>query len=154
LRVDNIEQAVGFYTKVFGATQRTPTRAYAGSRAEEVMGGNGTEFRICHLQIGHGIVELFEFVSPKNAQAPIAPFDGRLIHFGIRVRDVAQTLDLAESVGASRLSDIRSIGDAQVVHMYDPDHNVIEITTASIWEIVQIVLRQDWRESPPKNLNS
>jgi catechol 2,3-dioxygenase-like lactoylglutathione lyase family enzyme len=145
LRVANIETSARFYVEGFGARRRTSPRLYEGPAAEVIMGGRrGVRFQVCHIQIGRGLIELFEFLSPLIPPRAIEPFEGRIIHFGIRVTDVGSTLDRLEQIGGRRLSPaIRSIGDIKLIYVADLDDNVIEITDGSMDNIIDTIQKID-----------
>jgi catechol 2,3-dioxygenase-like lactoylglutathione lyase family enzyme len=142
LRVADIERAARFYCEAFDGHLLTRPFTIEGDFAEVVMDGPpGVAFRVCMVGFEEGCLELFEFVEPVHPIAPVHPTRGNLIHFGIKVDDVEATLALVEAAGSRRLwSDINPWGTAKVIYVTDPDRNIVEITDASMEEIVQLTI--------------
>jgi catechol 2,3-dioxygenase-like lactoylglutathione lyase family enzyme len=140
--VSDIERAAHFYLEAFDGHWMVKPFAIAGDFAEVVMDGPpGVSFRVCMIGFAAGCVELFEFVEPVYPIEPVHPTRGNIIHFGIQVDDVEEALRRVEAAGGRRLwPDINPWGTAKVVYVTDPDQNIVEITDASMEEIVQLTL--------------
>ena len=142
LRVSDIDRAARFYIDAFDGHFMAKPFTLAGDFAEVVMDGPpGVSFRVCMIGFDTGCVELFEFIEPVHPIDPVHPTRGNIIHFGIQVDDVDEALRRVEAAGGRRLwPDINPWGTAKVVYVTDPDQNIVEITDASMEEIVQLTL--------------
>lgn len=148
LRVANMERAIDFYASVFGAEQRTGVSVWEGPLAEEIMGGRpGVRFKVCLLRAGRAGIELFEFLAPVVEPKRPNPTEGGLLHFAIQVDDVGATLAAAEAAGGRRVNDPQVFGGIEIVHLYDPDYNPLELLNASIDDLIALVAEQGVRLS-------
>jgi glyoxylase I family protein len=147
LRVGDIERAARFYTDVFGAIRRTHSMLREGARAENVMGTPGVSYKVCHLRLDRGAIELFEFLEPANPTRTIPPAESGLMHFGMQVDDVPAALARVEAAGGKRFwPAIQRHGErGQVVYVTDPDGNVIELVNLPMDEVVEIVIAENPR---------
>jgi predicted enzyme related to lactoylglutathione lyase len=142
LRVSDIDRAARFYLEVFDGRRLTSPFEVGGAFAEMLMEGPpGVRFRVRHIGFDDGIVELFEFLEPALAAGRVHPTEGNLMHFGIRVPDVAEAVARVVRAGGRALFPPTPFGDALVSYCADPDGNVIELTDASIAEIVDTLVR-------------
>ncbi len=142
LRVTDIERAARCYVEAFDGRMLTSPFTIEGDFAEVVMDGPpGVAFRVCMVGFEEGCLELFEFVEPVHPSDPVHPTRGNLIHFGLKVDDVEATLARVEAAGGRRLWDeVNPWRSAKVIYVTDPDRNILEITDASMDEIVRLTL--------------
>jgi catechol 2,3-dioxygenase-like lactoylglutathione lyase family enzyme len=152
LRVSDIERAAKFYIDAFDGHFMVCPFTIAGDFAEVVMDGPpGVSFKVAMVGFAHGCVELFEFVDPVHPIDPVHPTKGNIIHIGIQVDDVAEALARVEAAGGKRLwPDINPWGSANVIYVLDPDQNILEITDASMAEIVRLTLEAFPEADPAK----
>lgn len=134
LRVASLERAGEFYAEVFGARPRGEPFLRAGRVAEEIAcGPPGIRFRMWHLEVEGGLLELIEFEQPRRPPCILHPSEGNIVHLALQVADAGETLRLAEERGGLRVwPDLRSVAGsaARVIYLADPDENVIEAIEA------------------------
>jgi len=140
--VSDIERAAQFYIDAFEGHYVVCPFAIKGDFAEVVMDGPpGVSFKVAMVGFAHGCVELFEFIEPVNPSEPVHPTRGNIIHFGVQVDNVAETLGRVEAAGGRRLwPEINPWGSANVIYVTDPDQNILEVTNASMQEIIRLTL--------------
>jgi catechol 2,3-dioxygenase-like lactoylglutathione lyase family enzyme len=135
LRVASLEAASRFYAEVFGARSRgRPFRRSGRVAAEIACGPPGVSFRMCHLQLDGGLLELIEFEQPRLPPRPLHSSRGNIVHLALQVAAVGETLRLAEARGGLRIwPEPRPVAasNARVIYLADPDENVIEAIEAS-----------------------
>jgi catechol 2,3-dioxygenase-like lactoylglutathione lyase family enzyme len=144
LRVADVERSARFYVDVFGGRLLTRPYLREGPEAEATWGGlAGVSYRICHVALADGAIELFQIVEPRDLPAPRAldPAASQL-HFAIRVDDVAAALAAVERAGGRRLwPEARTIGaGVSVIYVADLDENVIELTESTLEQITDLVV--------------
>lgn len=130
-----MDRGVRFYEDVFNATMLVPPFTVQGAFAEMVTDGpTGVRWRTAILAVETACIELFEFEVPIHAVTRVHPAAGNLIHFGMQVPDVAETLAHAEAVGGRRLwPEILALAPGiQVIYVADPDENVIELLNVDV----------------------
>lgn len=142
LRVGDIDRSVKFYEQAFGARRRTPTFRVDGDFAKMVTNGPvGIAFDVCLLTFDDGTsIELFDYVKPAFPTDLVPPFKANLTHLGVEVDDVDATFQKVLEAGGKRFWDEPiDMADWRVVYVVDPDNNAIEITDASIDDMVKLV---------------
>lgn len=144
LRVSDLDRAARFYIDALEGHWVTRPFVLEGDFAEMVFGGpRGLRYRVCHIGFDEGAVELFEFLEPALPCRPIHPTEGNLLHYGMRVDDVAAALERVEAAGGRRLwPEIAQWGDASVIYVSDLDENVIELTDSSVAHIAELTIAQ------------
>jgi catechol 2,3-dioxygenase-like lactoylglutathione lyase family enzyme len=135
LRVASLERAGSFYAEVFGARPRGEPFLRSGKAAEEIAcGPPGVRFRMCHLEVEGGLLELIEFERPRLPARVFHPSEGNIVHLALQVADAGEALRRAEERGGLRVwPDLRTVAgtEARVIYLADPDENVIEAIEAS-----------------------
>jgi catechol 2,3-dioxygenase-like lactoylglutathione lyase family enzyme len=142
LRVSDLERSIRFYEEAFGAHLQTQPMEYGPPDAGEILDGpEDLTFRVCHLGFDDGTIELFELAEPHRQTEPIPATRGGIIHYAIQVDDVEGALARVEQAGGARLwKELRAITpEGKVVYVTDPDGHVLELTTLSIDEIVDVI---------------
>jgi catechol 2,3-dioxygenase-like lactoylglutathione lyase family enzyme len=136
-RVTDIEEATRFYEDALDASIVADSVLHEGAFAEMVVGGPpGAAFIVRSIRVGEVGIELFEFVSPRHAVAPIHPSVGGVLHLALHVDDVRATVERVEAAGGRNLwPEIVVWGSASGVYVADPDHNVIELLSASFDDV-------------------
>jgi catechol 2,3-dioxygenase-like lactoylglutathione lyase family enzyme len=141
LRVSDIDRAARFYIEAFGGRYLTKPYVMEGEFTETVFNGPpGVRARVCHIGFdGGGGVELFQFLDPVAPIAPVHATAGNILHFGIKVDDVAAALERVEAAGGRRVwPEVTAWGTAEIIYVADPDENVIEVTDATLDELVSL----------------
>ncbi|HEX5712438.1 MAG TPA: VOC family protein [Solirubrobacterales bacterium] len=135
LRVASLERAGAFYSEVFGARPRGAPFLRSGRVAEEIAcGPPGVRFRMGHLELEGGLLELIEFEQPRLPARVFHPSEGNIVHLALQVADAGETLRRAEQRGGLRVwPELRTVAGsaARVIYLADPDENVIEAIEAS-----------------------
>ncbi|QSH39968.1 lactoylglutathione lyase family protein [Lentisphaerota bacterium ZTH] len=142
LSVNDLDQAVEFYTKVFGwyvimpPTEIKSDDSAIGTMCDDVFGDGWGKFKIAHLSTGDGIgVEIFEF---KNQEKPKDNFEywkNGVFHFCIKDPDIEGALQRVIANGGRQRMPIREYYPGEkpyrMVYCEDPFGNVFEIYTHS-----------------------
>ncbi|MDQ8043053.1 MAG: VOC family protein [Solirubrobacteraceae bacterium] len=141
LRVKRIEDAAQFYIDAFDGEWLVKPFLRDGPKAARIMGEpEGVRFRIAHVGVGPGVLELFEFESPQVPFERAAPSTLNLMHFGIQVDDVPASVERVLAAGGHLVwEEIGSVGSKSVMYVSDPDHNVIELMDASISDAIVLI---------------
>ncbi len=142
IRVTDIDRSARFYMDVFDGHWLTLPFVIEGDFAEVVMEGPpGVSFKVCHVGFDDGCVELFEFIEPAYPADPVHPTRGNFIHFGFQVDDVDEALRRVEANGGKRIwPEVNPWGSAKVIYVKDPDGNILELTDASLQQIVDLTI--------------
>lgn len=140
VRVGDIENGARFYIEAFEGRLLTRPFILDGAVAEETTGGPpGVRFKLCHIGLTRGAVELFEFLAPVHEVQTVHPSRGNVIHFALQVVDVAESLRRVEAAGGRRLwAEVSEWETAHFMYVADPYDNVIELLDASSQRIAQI----------------
>ena len=99
-------------------------------RIGRVIGVKGATCKIAHLQLGDGILELFEYANPKgsNKARNINQYDQGLIHIGFEVDNFHNHIKQLEQRGVKLLGEpVEFRPDVWVAYFYGPDREVCEI---------------------------
>ena len=146
VRVGDIDRATRFYVEALDGRVRTSPFVHEGPFAETVMGGTpGARFRVCHIDLPAGTVELFEFLEPKNATGGVAPPVAAQLHFALEVPDVDAALARVEAAGGKRYwPEVVDIGGGgHAVYVTDPDGNIIELIDLSPDALIEVLLERE-----------
>ncbi|KGP90311.1 glyoxalase [Pontibacillus chungwhensis BH030062] len=142
LSVPNIEEAVKFYTEVFGwYVIMEPSPVYnddtpVGQMCRDVFGNDWEEFRIAHLSTGDRIgVELFEFGNNETPEDNFEYWKTGIFHFCIQDPNIEEMVETIKSYGGKQRMPIREYYPDEkpykMVYVEDPFGNVFEIYTHS-----------------------
>ena len=99
-------------------------------RIGRVIGVKDAACKIAHLELGDGILELFEYTNPKgeNKAKDMNQFDKGLIHIGFEVDDFHNHIKQLEQRGVKLLGEpVEFRPDVWVAYFYGPDGEVCEI---------------------------
>jgi catechol 2,3-dioxygenase-like lactoylglutathione lyase family enzyme len=140
VRVTDLEAAARFYVEALGARVLVEPYSVTGEVADAITGCDGASMHMCQLGFDDGFVELFEFeTSLMPPPAPVPYVHLNVLHFGVRVDNVAEVLARVEAHGGSRVFAPRQLGDTTYCYCRDPDGNVIELADEGMEHIVAIV---------------
>jgi glyoxylase I family protein len=151
LRVSDSERATRFYVEAFNGVVRTSPGLREGPFAETVMGGTpGARFRVNHVDLPAGTVELFEFLAPVHPTGGFRPAEAAQLHFALQVDDIAAALERVEAAGGKRYwPKVVSIGGGgHAVYVTDPDGNVIELIDLSPDDLIAVLIERDPEMAP------
>jgi catechol 2,3-dioxygenase-like lactoylglutathione lyase family enzyme len=151
VRVSDIERATRFYVEGLDGVVRTSPGLREGPFAETVMGGTpGARFRVNHVDLPAGTVELFECLEPVNETGRFRPAEAAQLHFALQVDDVRAALRKVEAAGGKRYwPDVVSLGGgAHAVYVTDPDGNVIELIDLSPDDLVEMLIEREPEMAP------
>jgi catechol 2,3-dioxygenase-like lactoylglutathione lyase family enzyme len=151
IRVTEIERSVRFYADAFGAEAVTRPFPIEGDFPEQMFEGPpGVAFRLCHLRFESGMVELFEFTSPREESAPVHPSQANIMHLGFVVDDVEATAERVLAAGGRQVFPITEWGEHRLTYVTDPDGNVIEIADAPLEQLLVGTIAQFPEADPRK----
>lgn len=138
--VGNLDEAIAFYTTVFGlevlvGAETATTRTAGADRRAEVFGAFWGEMRIAHLADGNGTgVELFQFVEPAMVY-PDEHFEYwrvGLSHLAFTVDDLEETMAALEASGGEVRTGIHEVRpDCRICYCKDPWGNAVELSTGT-----------------------
>ena len=100
------------------------------NRIGRVIGVKAAACKIAHLQLGDGILELFQYTNPKgsNKAKNINQYDQGLIHIGFEVDDFHAHIKQLEQKNIKLLGEpVEFRPDVWVAYFYGPDGEVCEI---------------------------
>jgi predicted enzyme related to lactoylglutathione lyase len=143
LRVASLAAGVDFYREVFGAVQLSLPKRYDMPDSARIIGSQAAvSFSLCHLRIGEGYIELFEFHEPKVPQNRIDLFAAKLMHLGVLVEDVEETANKIVKHGGWRMMDepILVSDTVKLLFCYDPDNNALELSSAPQHALIESAL--------------
>ncbi len=143
VRVSDVAAAIQFYQGALGARVLVEPYVVTGEVADRITGHEGARMHMCQLgfegETG-GFIELFNFEPADLAPGTPVPYTHqRVLHFGLEVDDVAETLARVEELGGSRVFDPRQMEDITFCYCRDPDDNVIELADGPMQRIVAFV---------------
>jgi predicted enzyme related to lactoylglutathione lyase len=133
MRVANLQTSIKFYGDVFAAVQLTRPKLYEGPIAAKIIAApQGVSYSLCHIRIGDGFIELFEFHEPKVPQMPVDHVSAGIMHLGMHVEDPVETAVRIVANGGRQLMDepITIPGVGKILTCSDPDNNVLELFEA------------------------
>jgi glyoxylase I family protein len=151
VRVSDIERATRFYVEGLDGRVRTLPHPHEGAFASIVMGGTpDARFKVNHIDIPAGCVELFEFLEPVKPTGTFSPPDAAQLHFAIEVEDVAAALAQVEAAGGRRYwPEIADIGGGHsAIYVTDPDGNVIELIDVSPDDLIAHLIESEPEMAP------
>jgi catechol 2,3-dioxygenase-like lactoylglutathione lyase family enzyme len=151
VRVADIERATRFYVEGLAGKVRTSPGRHEDAFASVVMGGTpNARFKVNHIDIPAGCVELFEFLEPVKPTGTFSPSDAAQLHFAIQVDDVAAALARVEAAGGKRYwPEITDIGGGySAIYVTDPDGNVIELIDVSPDDLIDHLIQAEPEMAP------
>lgn len=142
LSVPNLEQAVEFYTDVFGwyvimePSEVENDDSAIGQMCKDVFGKDFKKFRIAHLATGDKTgIELFEFSENKMPENNFEYWKTGIFHFCIQDPDIEGLVKKIKEYGGKQRMPIREYYPGEkpykMVYVEDPFGNIFEIYTHS-----------------------
>ncbi len=142
LSVTDLEQAVEFYTKVFGwyiimpPTEIVADDSAIGIMCNDVFGKGWEHFKIAHLSTGDGIgVEIFEFKNAEKRENNFEFWKNGTFHFAIKDPNIEELVAAVVANGGKQRMPIREYYPDEkpfkMVYCEDPFGNIFELYTHS-----------------------
>ena len=142
LSVTNLEEAVKFYTEVFGwyvimePTEITQDESAIGLMCTDVFGPGWGSFKIAHLSTGDKIgVELFEFPNAERPENNFEYWKTSIFHFCVQDPDLEGLLKKVVEHGGKQRMPVREYFPGEkpyrMVYCEDPFGNILEIYSHS-----------------------
>ena len=128
LGVSDMKQSLEFYRDFLGMKVLMELDI-TDDRIGRVIGVKDAACKIAHLQLGEGVLELFEYTNPKgsNKAKNINQYDQGLIHIGFEVDDFHSHVEQLKQRGVQFLGELVEFRpDVWVAYFYGPDGEVIE----------------------------
>jgi len=91
-------------------------------------------------EVDEGGIELFQFLEPARPAQPTDPTSGSIIHWGLRVDDVRESLARVEALGGRAVHPVLDWGGRDIVYCRDPDGNIFELVATPFSENVRLTL--------------
>ena len=141
VRVADVERGAEFYIEALGARWLTKPFELEGPEIEQLYGGHpGLKVRICLLGFDEGGIELFQFLEPAHPVQPTDPTSDSIVHWGMRVDSVRETLARVESLGGEAVHPVLNWGGKDIVYCRDRDGNIFELVETPFSENVRLTL--------------
>ena len=107
LSVSNLEQSIAFYRDVLGFRVERVLEPAPELPLDRVVAMPGCKARIAHLQSDKGMLELFEYVTPRGREIPKERRQADLgfIHIGFSSEDARAEYRSLEAKGVRFLSE-------------------------------------------------
>jgi lactoylglutathione lyase family protein len=142
ISVPNLEEAVKFYTEVFGwyvvmpPTEIKNEDSPIGVMCRDVFGDNWESFRIAHLSTGDRIgIELFEFPNHEKPANNFEYWKTGVFHFCVQDPDIEGLVEKIVKHGGKQRMPIREYYPGEkpykMCYVEDPFGNVFEVYTHS-----------------------
>ena len=150
VRVSDLNAACRFYTEALGGHVLVEPYSVTGEVADKITGCAGATMHMCQLGFDQGFVELFRFETEVPPPASPVPYiHQNVLHFGLRVSDVAAAAARVEAHGGSTVFAPRRMGESTYCYCRDPDGNVIELADAGMDQIVALVAERERSRTAP-----
>jgi len=133
LSVADLERSIEFYCSVLGFTRLRTLEFGSESRLGEINGMPASSARIAHLQSENGMLELFEYMTPRGKPVPhgARQADNGYIHIGITSTDVRGDFERLRGQGVRFLGvPVELRPGVWVVYFRGPDGEVCELRQA------------------------
>ena len=142
LSVPNLEEAIQFYTEVFGwyilmePSEVNNDDSPIGQMCRDVFGDDWDTFRIAHLSTGDKIgIEMFEFPENEKPENNFEYWKTGIFHFCIQDPDIEGIVEKIKQHGGKQRMPIREYYPDEkpfkMVYVEDPFGNIFEIYTHS-----------------------
>lgn len=136
-----MQRAADFYIAALGARWLAKPFTLEGDEIAQLWGGHpGLRVHVALLGFDEGGLELFQFDSPSHPTGVTDPAQDRIMHWGLRVDNVRETLALVERHGGSAVHPVLEWGGNDIVYCRDPDGNVFELIATPFEENVRATL--------------
>jgi len=130
LSVSDLDRSVAFYRDILGLEVVRILEPSPDSPLEKVVGLPGCRARIAHMQSEKGMLELFEYITPRGKPIPIdhRQADNGFIHMGFTSTDARSDYRVLRENGVKFLSDpVEFRPGVWIFYFYGPDGEVCEM---------------------------
>ena len=130
LSVSDLDRSVAFYRDILGLEVVRILEPSPDSPLEKVVGLPGCRARIAHMQSEKGMLELFEYITPRGKPIPIdhRQADNGFIHMGFTSTDARTDYRFLKEHGVKFLSDpVEFRPGVWIFYFYGPDGEVCEM---------------------------
>jgi lactoylglutathione lyase family protein len=142
ISVTDLEQAVEFYSKVFGfyvimgPTEIKHDESAIGIMCDDVFGKGWGSFRIAHLATGDSVgIELFQFINAERRENNFEYWKTGVFHFCVQDPDVEELAKRIVENGGKQRMPVRYYYPGEkpyrMVYCEDPFGNIVEIYSHS-----------------------
>jgi len=144
LAVPNLEQAIDWYSKVFGfyvlagPFEFNEENEKSPNMTKDLLGEEVKKVRNVHLMSSGGVgIELFEFQQPTFEEEPLPAHSG-FFHICLIVDDLVETIERIVQYGGEQTSRIWNLSEGKpyyLVYTKDPFGHTIELYSRSTSEM-------------------
>jgi catechol 2,3-dioxygenase-like lactoylglutathione lyase family enzyme len=130
LSVSDLDRSVAFYRDILGLEVVRIIEPSPDSPLEKVVSLPGCRARIAHMQSEKGMLELFEYITPRGKPIPIdhRQADNGFIHMGFTSTDARADYRFLRDNGVKFLSDpVEFRPGVWIFYFYGPDGEVCEM---------------------------
>lgn len=127
--VNDMERSLTLYQDLLGMEKAMDT-TFEGEQIDRLLELQGARFRIVHLKVGGGILELMEFERPEGEDRAAGGRvnDRGITHFCFKVEDVDSAHARIKQAGYAFTCDpVTTPSGRKVAYFRDPDGILVEI---------------------------
>ena len=130
LGVSNMERSLEFYRDFLGM-EVVMELDVTDDRIGRVIGIQNAKCKIVHLQLGDGVLELFEYSNPKgkNIANDTRQCDHGLIHIGFEINDFHTHVERLKKKNIQFMGEpVEFRPNVWVVYFHGPDGEIVEFS--------------------------
>ena len=127
ISVDNIDEAVTFYTNVFSFQPVQQENIDNDVLANRVIGMDAIRARMVMLKAPNAFVELWQYTHPESEDRRSRPCDYGYPHMALQVENMETEVSRLRTHGMTFAGDAVCGEQASAVYGYDPFDNIIEL---------------------------
>ena len=127
ISVDNIDEAVTFYTNAFSVQPVQQENIDNDVLANRVIGMDAIRARMVMLKAPNAFVELWQYTHPEPEDRRSRPCDYGYPHMALQVENMEAELGRLRTHGMTFVGDAVCSEQASAIYSYDPFGNIIEL---------------------------
>ncbi len=127
ISVDNIDEAVTFYTNAFSFQPVQQENIDNDVLANRVIGMDAIRARMVMLKAPAAFVELWQYTHPESEDRRSRPCDYGYPHMALQVENMETAVSRLRTHGMTFAGDAVCGEQASAVYGYDPFGNIIEL---------------------------
>lgn len=127
ISVDNIDEAVTFYTNAFSFQPVQQENIDNDVLANRVIGMDAIRARMVMLKAPAAFVELWQYTHPESEDRRSRPCDYGYPHMALQVENMETEVSRLRTHGMTFAGDAVCGEQASAVYGYDPFGNIIEL---------------------------